>query len=199
MAEERAEGEPEETGEATCDVESPAAKKLVDEKDHKIAELTDDLKRLQAESDNFRKRNEKETQERVRYANQSLIKDLLMVVDSLDKAVEDTSKDELEGVCEGFRKVRRQLMQILEREGLKEIDTKGKFDPFLHEAVMREEAEDLEDGKILEVYQKGYALGHQAIRPAKVKVARKKEPEAEPAAQTKGKEKAPESGQYEVK
>ncbi len=187
-------------GEEACELVSPAAKKLIEDKDKQLAALTDDLKRLQAEFENFKKRTAKETTERVRYANQLLIKDILMVLDSLDKAIEDTNKAAPDGgACEGFRKVRRQLMQILEREGLKEIDTRGKLDPFLHEAVLSEEKTDAEDGKILEVYQKGYVLGNQAIRPAKVKVARKKEPKAEPTPEeAEAKQKTPEKS-YEVK
>jgi molecular chaperone GrpE len=202
MAEEETDAPPEDAG--ACELISPAAQKLLDEKDKKIEGLTNDIKRLQADFDNSRKRNEKEWNERVRFANQRLVSDLLMVLDSFDKAMEDADKGcDLDCLREGVQQVHRQLVQILQREGLKEIDTKGKFDPFLHEAVMREEKEDAEDGKILEVYQKGYALGHHALRPAKVKVAKRKEPEEAPSeeppkAESKPKAKAPEKS-YEVK
>lgn len=199
----------EETGEnipddeATCELIPPAIQKTLDEKDRKIAELTDDLKRLQAEFENFKKRNEKEWSERVRYANQGIIADLLMVLDSFDKAIDDTKEcDDANSLKEGVKSVQRQFKQILEREGLKEIDTKGKFDPFLHEAIMREEKKDVEDGKILEVYQKGYVLGNKALRPAKVKVAKRAEPEQPPvkkAAKAQAKAEEPSDGQYEVK
>ncbi len=149
--------------------------------DKRIGELTDDLKRLQAEFDNYKKRIEKDLAERTKLANQRLISDLLPVLDSFDKAIEDSRKnEELSQVCEGLEKLRNQFLRILEREGLKEVDSAGRFDPFVHEALMREEAEHAEDGKILEVFQKGYMLGNKTIRTAKVKVAKKKEPERPP-------------------
>lgn len=188
---------------ATCELVPPAIQRAIDEKDRKINELTDDLKRLQAEFENFKKRNEKEWSERVKFANQWIISDLLMVLDSFDKALEETKEcDDADSIKDGVRRVQRQFKQILEREGLREIDTKGKFDPFLHEAIMREEKDDVEDGKILEVYQKGYVLGNKALRPAKVKVAKKAEPEKpseKKTAKAQDKAEVPEEGQYEVK
>jgi molecular chaperone GrpE len=202
MAEEETDENPQDEGGA-CQLIPPAVQKTLDEKDRKIAELTDDLKRLQAEFENFKKRNEKEWSERVKFANQWIIADLLMVLDSFDKAIEDTKDDDANSLKEGVKSVQRQFKQILEREGLKEVDTKGKFDPFLHEAIMREERNDVEDGKILEVYQKGYILGNKALRPAKVKVAKGAEPEKQPtkkeAAKAQDKAAAPDEGQYEVK
>jgi len=202
MAGEETEGNPPDDG--TCELVPPTVQKTMDEKDRKIAELTDDLKRLQAEFENFKKRNEKEWSERVKFANQWIIADLLMVLDSFDKALEDTKEcSDASSLKEGIRSVQRQFKQILEREGLKEIDTKGTFDPFLHEAIMREEKDDVEDGKILEVYQKGYALGDKALRPAKVKVAKRAELEQPPpkkkAAKAQDKAEAPDEGQYEGK
>lgn len=180
MAEEETDENPPDDGES-CELVPPAVQKTMDKKDRKIAELTDDLKRLQAEFENFKKRTEKEWSERVRSANQWIITDLLMVLDSFDKAL-DGAKEHREAnhLKDGVQMVHRQFKQILEREGLREIDTKGKFDPFLHEAIMREEKDDVEDGKILEVYQKGYAQGNRVLRPAKVKVAKRAELEQPP-------------------
>jgi len=150
-------------------------------KDKKIEELTDDLKRLQAEFDNFKKRIVKDLAERTKLSNQRLICDLLPVLDSFDKAAEDAKKNESYAqLREGLQGLQRQLLKILEKEGLKEVRTDGKFDPFTHEAMIREVSEDAEDGKILEVFQKGYALGNKTIRTAKVKVAKKAEPELPP-------------------
>jgi molecular chaperone GrpE len=107
--------------------------------------------------------------------------DLLAVLDSFDKAIEDakknSDKDSLKAGLEGLQK---QLLQTLQREGLKEIKAEGKFDPFVHEALMREERSDVEEGEILEIYQKGYALGQKPLRPTRVKVAKKKEPAVDP-------------------
>ncbi len=118
-------------------------------------------------------------------ASQRLVCDLLPVLDSFDRALESAKKDEKQD-CEGLERLRSQLLRILEKEGLREVGTSGKFDPFMHEALMREESEDAEDGKIMEVFQKGYLLGNKTIRTAKVKVAKKREPALppEPRAET---------------
>lgn len=161
--------------------EDEELKRQLAAKDRQIAELTDDLKRLQAEFDNFKKRIEKDVAERTRYANLRLICDLLPVLDSFDKAIEDASKNEdFQQLKEGLEKLQKQFKSILEREGLKEVRTDGNFDPFAHEAMMREEADDADDGKILEVFQKGYMLGNKTIRTAKVKVAKKRVAELPP-------------------
>lgn len=148
------------------------------QKDKEIAELTDSLKRLQAEFENFKKRSEKDWAEKVKLANRKLITDLLPVLDSFDKALAD-AKGSCEAVssAKGLEGLRKQLLHTLQREGLREIRADGKLDPFVHEALMREEREDAEDGKILEVFQKGYLVNSTPIRPARVKVAKKKEPE----------------------
>lgn len=136
------------------------------------------MKRLQAEFENFKKRTEKEWAERSKFATQRLVADLLGVLDSFDKALEDTEDDnDKNGPKAGLQRLHKQLLQTLQREGLKEIRADGKFDPFVHEALTKEEREDVEDGRILEVYQKGYALGQRTLRPARVKVAKKKEPQ----------------------
>jgi molecular chaperone GrpE len=142
-------------------------------KERRIEELTGDLKRVQADFENFKKRTEKEWAERSKMTTQRLMTDLLAVLDSFDKALEDKNDSEgPEVLRNGLEGLHRQLLQVLQREGLREIKTEGRFDPFLHEALMREEREDVEDGQILEVYQKGYQIGSRPIRPARVKVAK---------------------------
>ena len=159
-------------------IEQPS--KELTAKDREIAELTDTLKRLQAEFENFKKRNEKDWTEKVKIANQQLMVDLLPVLDSFDKALEDAKNNgNAVTIRKGLEGLHKQLHRTLERNGLREIHTEGKFDPFAHEALMREEREDLDDGVILEVFQKGYTLNSKPIRPARVKVAKKREEEPE--------------------
>jgi molecular chaperone GrpE len=146
------------------------------QKDREIAELTDTLKRLQAEFENFRKRTDKDWAEKVKMANQRLVQELLPVLDSFDKAVQESMNDHPE-TLKGLEGLRKQLLQVLQREGLKEIKAEGKLDPFEHEVLLAEESEDAEDGKILQVFQKGYSLNSRPIRPARVKVAKRKAPE----------------------
>jgi molecular chaperone GrpE len=148
---------------------------LLAHKDKEIAELTDTLKRLQAEFENYKKRTDKDWADKVKLANQRLVMELLPVLDSLDKAVQDSMDDPPE-TRKGLEGLRRQLLQVLQREGLREIKADGKLDPFAHEVLICEESEDAEDCKILEVLQKGYSLNSRPIRPARVKVAKRKAP-----------------------
>ena len=149
-------------------------------RDKRIAELTDDLKRLQAEFENYKKRVERTGDDRIRSANQKLVANLLPILDSFDKALEQTKNPGDESLRQGLQGLHKQLLQSLQREGLKEIRTDGKFDPFQHEAMLREEREGVEDGTILEVYQKGYSLLQKTIRPARVKVAHHRATEETP-------------------
>lgn len=144
---------------------------------------------MQAEFENFKKRNEKDWSEKVKIASQQLMTDLLPVLDSFDKALEDAKDNgSAASIRKGLEGLHRQFLRTLQQGGLKEISTKGKFDPFVHEALMREEREDLEDGKILEVFQKGYMLNSRPIRPAKVKVAKRKEEKPEDLREKEGRD-----------
>ncbi len=154
-------------GEKTDVAEDPL---LVSER--KIDELTDTLKRTQAEFENYKKRVERDAANRKLLASESLIADMLSVLDTLDNAVA-SSDDVAKGSrpLEGLEGIRRQFVQALKRAGVAEIRTDGQFDPFLHEAMMREENDGVDEGTVVEVFQKGYMLGPKVIRSAKVKVA----------------------------
>ncbi len=164
--------------------EAPTSDQVAD-RDRRVEELTDDLKRLQAEFENYKKRVAKEGAERAKAGVEVVVRDLLAVLDTFDKALEDAEENEYpRKLRAGLEGMHRQFLQTLQRQGLREIDTGTGFDPFEHEAMNREEREDLEDGSILEVYQKGYALGPRVIRTAKVKVSKK--PETEDAHDAQG-------------
>ena len=133
-------------------------------------ELFDRLQRLAAEFDNFRKRAAREQGELLTRANERLVKELLPVLDDLGRALEAGAEHEEAKLEEGVRLVHRSLASLLEREGLAEIETDGKFDPHVHEALLAQPSE-LEEGAILEVIQKGYRLGERVLRPARVVVS----------------------------
>ena len=170
MPEDREGSLPEEAPEqASQEQEGASAKTAAMEEE--IAELTDSLKRTQAEFENYKKRVEREWNQRAKLAGEQVITDLLAVLDTLDKAAEGTEDcEEPEALKEGIRNIRKQLLQTLQRAGLRAIPTDGSFDPFAHEALMREET-DGEEGRILEVFQKGYRLGDKVIRAARVKIS----------------------------
>jgi molecular chaperone GrpE len=133
-----------------------------------------DLKRLAAEFENYRKRVAREQQALSTRAAERLVKELLPIVDDLERALEAAEEHEEAKLEEGVRLVHRQLESVLEREGLAEIETNGKFDPHVHEALLAQPAE-AEEGTVIGVLQKGYRLGDRVLRPARVIVAAPKE------------------------
>jgi molecular chaperone GrpE len=151
------------------------------EKIKEVQELTEknlDLYiRAQAEMDNMKKRFQKEKEGLVKYSTESLIRQLLGVVDNLEKAI-DHSQDENSGTAlkEGVELTLKGLMDILEKSGLERVEALGKpFDPNFHEAISEQEDETVEPGMVLQEYQKGYVLKQRLIRPAMVIVNKKKE------------------------
>jgi len=127
--------------------------------------------RVQADFDNFRKRNATIHADSRDEGARAVIKELLPVLDNFERALEKP-----DGVCEGWlsgiKLVQKQLLDSLTKLGLCEIPTDGKFDPEFHDAVMQGEAEGAESGDILEVFQKGYKVNDRIIRHSMVKVAK---------------------------
>ena len=141
------------------------------EKTKKIEELTDTLKRLQAEFENYKKWNTKEKSEFLKYAHADLISHLLPVLDSFEIAFKNAS--DKEKFVEGIKIIYAQLYSVLKAEGLKPIKATGeKFDPYKHEVLMKQESEKPEE-TILEEFQKGYMLNDRVLRHSKVKISGK--------------------------
>ncbi len=162
---------PEHKKEAKLDVESDNLKKELEQKDKANEELTDTLKRLQAEFENYKKRVEKEKMEFVKYAHAEVIASMLPVLDSFEIALKNTI--DKEKFVEGMKIVYAQLHSLLEAEGLSPIKSVGEnFDPYKHEVLMKEES-DKPDGTILEEFQKGYMLNDKVLRFSKVKISGK--------------------------
>jgi molecular chaperone GrpE len=141
-------------------------------------ELIDTLQRLQAEFDNYRKRAARDQESLVARAHERLVKELLPVLDDLERALVAAEQHEEAKLEEGVRLVHRALAGALQREGLAEIETNGKFDPHVHEALLTQPSE-AEEGSVLEVLQKGYRLGDRVLRPSRVVVAGPKETPAD--------------------
>jgi molecular chaperone GrpE len=136
-------------------------------------EHLDDLKRLAAEFENYRKRVARDQASLAARAHERLVKELLPVLDDLERALEAASEHKEGKVEEGVRLVQRELQEALGKEGLVEIGTNGNFDPHVHEALLSQPSEQ-DDGAILEVLQKGYRLGDRVLRPARVVVSQGK-------------------------
>jgi molecular chaperone GrpE len=160
--------------EETVEVEDPLA-----EAQAKAEEHLNDLQRLAAEFDNYRKRVARDQQLLVARATERLVNELLPVVDDLERALDAAEHHEEAKLEEGVRLVHRALEDALRRQGLQEIDVAGKFDPHVHEALLAQ-ASEAEEGTVIEVVQKGYKLGDLVLRPARVVVS------AGPAEETSG-------------
>jgi molecular chaperone GrpE len=133
-------------------------------------EVIDDLKRVAADFDNYRKRALRDQEALVARAHERLVKELLPVLDDLERALVAAEEHEEARLEEGVRLVHRELRDALAKEGLVEIETEGEFDPHVHEALLTQPSEE-DDGAILQVIQKGYRLGDRVLRPARVVVS----------------------------
>jgi molecular chaperone GrpE len=133
-------------------------------------EYLNDLKRVAADFENYRKRVARDQEGLVARAHERLVKELLPVLDDLERALEAAAQHEEAKLEEGVRLVHRELVEALAREGLVEVETDGQFDPHVHEALVSQPSER-EDGSVIEVLQKGYRLGDRVLRPARVVVS----------------------------
>jgi len=131
-------------------------------------EYLDALQRLKAEFDNYRKRAAREQVDLTARAAERLVKELLPVLDDLERALAAAEEHEEAKLEEGVRLVHRSLAEALRKEGLEEIETEGQFDPHVHEALLSQPDDDKESGAILDVLQKGYRIGDRVVRPARV-------------------------------
>ncbi len=130
------------------------------------------LLRVQAEYDNFRRRTQKEKEADRKYRSQSLITDLLPIVDNFERAIQaEVNNEAAKQFVDGIKMVYRQLNDALEKEGVEVIATVGEtFDPHLHQGVVQVEDDQYESNVVVEELQKGYKLKDRIIRPAMVKV-----------------------------
>lgn len=141
----------------------------------KAKEYWDRLLRAQAEFENIRKRLEKERQDTIRFANEELILDLLMVLDDLERSVNlaQQNKEDFGIFLKGIELILGHLYDILKKRGLSPIEAEGKaFDPHLHEALLNAERDDLPEHTIIEELQKGYLIHERVLRAAKVKISK---------------------------
>ena len=162
-----------ETDTTTQEVGKIAEKSESDELRSQIMELTDTLKRVQAEFENYKKRIEKDSQTIIKNSNAELIRQLLPVLDSFELAIKNsTGNQEIDKFRKGLELIYAQLFSILEDQGLRPIETKDKkFDPYKHEVLLVKES-DKEDDYILQEFQKGYMLNDIVLRHTKVMISK---------------------------
>ncbi len=127
------------------------------------------LRYLQADFDNYRKKFDKEKEDIIKLANENLVKELLVIADDFERCVKETHDDKIK---KGLELVYKNFLKILEKYGLKQIESIGKkFDPNYHEVLMKENSD--KDGVILDEIQKGFMLKNKVIRTSKVKIGEK--------------------------
>lgn len=139
------------------------------------AEMKSRYVRLQADFANFKKRTATEKQQISEVVKMDVLQNILPVIDNFERALQvpqDSLSDELKSFVDGYTMIYKQLMTVLEKEGVTKIDAVGKpFDPNYHQAVMRVPSDEYDNDVVVEVLQEGYLLGDKTLRPAMVKVA----------------------------
>ena len=148
-------------------------RKVVKEKANLSEEYLKHLERLQADFDNYKKRQEKKQKEFIEFANERLLNNLLSVVDNLERALDSTKNNKnAKAIKEGVNNTLKEFHNILNKEGVKPIQSIGhRFDPYRHEAVMKTETDKHSEDIVTEEFQKGYYIKSKVLRPAMVKVA----------------------------
>ena len=153
-------------------------KDLLDVK-NELTEQKDKFVRLQAETDNFRKRLSREKEEFSQYANERLFKELLPIFDNFERALEDPSND-IKSLKEGLAMILKQFSSFLEKEKVEPIEAIGKkFDPMIHEVLTSEESSEHEENTIISQFVKGYTINNRVIRPSQVVISKKPSLESE--------------------
>jgi molecular chaperone GrpE len=153
------------------DADLDKAQKLIEQERTRGEDYLTQLKYLQADFENYRKRVDREIRDIEDFSTSALIRKLLSVIDDLDLAMASAEKNESKGLVEGIAMVQKNLVSVLQSEGLKPIEAMGKpFDPELHEAVERVDGTDNKRDMVVSEIRKGYVLKDKVLRPSMVRV-----------------------------
>jgi molecular chaperone GrpE len=170
---------PDSGNEVETPVESPDnveadCRQLLAKREGELKEAQEKVLRLAAELDNTRKRLEREKTEGIAYANESILRKLVEVIDNLERAIEHGERDETcEGLLDGVRMTHKSFLDVLAKFDAAPFESVGTvFDPNRHEAVIQEHSSEYPDMTVTREFQKGYTLKDRLLRPARVGVAR---------------------------
>ena len=146
-------------------------------KEKEAAENYDRYLRAAAELDNYRKRAARDKEDAIKYGNEKLIRDILPILDSLDRALQQASelsaRNNFEAFQQGLELIHTQILGCLERHGVAKIAAKGEeFDPERHQALMQVETPEVESNRVIDEYESGYTLHGRLLRPSKVSVSK---------------------------
>ena len=141
-------------------------------KDDEIAEQKHEFLLYKAETENFKKRLRKEKEDFSQYANEKLLKELILINDNLERAL-SAANPTVESMKEGVEMILKQFQSFLDKEKVEPIEALGKiFDPAIHEVMCQVESEEHEEGTITEEFAKGYQLNGRVLRPSKVVISK---------------------------
>lgn len=169
------EASPEERTSEKASEEPTSLARQLELAEQKADDHYDKLLRVSAEFDNYKKRTAREMQDVVKYANEKLIKELLTVVDNLERAIGSAAGryDESDPLIQGMQLTLNETLKILERYKVKPVLSLGEpFDPTYHQAMMQEEADDQPPNTVVKELQKGYLIHDRLLRPALVAVSK---------------------------
>ncbi len=148
----------------------------LEQKEKEVIELKEDMMRLRAETDNFRKRLSKEKEDSVRYANEKVFKDLVPIYDNLKRALEAPDIN-VQSLKEGVDMIGKQFLSFLDKHHVKPIEALGEtFDPNLHEVLSQIESAEHEEDVIIDEFGKGYYIHDRVLMPSKVVTSKKPQP-----------------------
>lgn len=170
-----------EAGPATALADVEKLNAIIQEKDREIADLKDKYLRVLADSENARKRIRQQSEESVRIQKEALLRELLPIVDNLERAV-DAARGGGNGkpIVEGVELVLRSMHDFLRNQGVTQVSALGQpFDPSRHEAVGQIESSAHQPNTVVEEFNRGYQIGDRTLRPARVTVAKSADPEGD--------------------
>lgn len=163
---------PEEIG-ISLEIEDKTAE-AVESIQAELADTKDKYLRLYAEFENYKKKVQKDREELIKYSNESLVYELLPALDNLEMALKHSAEKNSESLIKGVENTLRELNRILEKFGVKFVETVGKpFDPAYHHAMSQVEREDVENNTVVEEFRKGYLYNEKVLRPSLVVVSKK--------------------------
>lgn len=150
------------------------ASAAVQEELENLRKRNEQLMRIAADFENYKRRHTREREDQAKFAGQSLITGLLPVIDNFERALQTEAKpEEFENFVEGVRMIHKQFMDLLHKSGVSVIEAVGQpFDPNLHEAIMSEENDEVPDETVTAEFQKGYVMHERLLRPSVVKVSK---------------------------
>ena len=159
----------------SCEKDKNKSEQKIKKLEQELETAKDKLLRLSAEFENYKKRSSKEINDFRKFANESILKQLLTVVDNLERAIDSTEKKaDKTSILEGVQITHKEILKLFKTFNVNLIKAKGKvFDPALHQAIVQQESDEYPDNTVITELQKGYLVHNRLLRPSMVIVSKK--------------------------